>query len=371
MKNLFQIFFLFLSILTATGCEKASEPLPLLRIGHAPHDHHSALFVAAMNPDYFKKHGNIYLKETTFQKDYILMSGDRALARVLIDSSTGGKELIRKLSEEYFDISFGGFPAILHFIDQGSPVKILAPMMMSGAGLVVHNDFPANNWPEFVDYIRTRERPVKIGYKTAISVQNLLFEEALQKEKISYGTELTAAQAKIIVTNLHGAKNLIPGLTSGLLDGFVVNQPYLSLAEEQKAGKVIAMMEDMLPHGKGHPCCALAGNTTYIQKHSEISEALLTLLMRATLFINEQPDKSTGQIAHWLEMPVSVEERSLPTIGFSTEFSESWTQGVEHWVESMINSGRLNKEVKEAYQQGYLEKHIYDLQLYRRAKESL
>lgn len=373
MKNLSQMFLLvsLLIILATAACERAPEPLPLLRIGHAPHDHHSALYVAAMNPDYFKEHGNIYLKETVFQKDYILMSGDRPLARVLIDSSTGGSELIRKLSEEYFDISFGGFPAMLASIDQGSPMKILAPMMRGGAGLVVRKDLPVSSWPEFIDYIRAREQPMKIGYKISVSVQNLLFEEALQKEGIPYSSELYNTQAKITVLNLHGAKNLIPALKNGLLDGFVVNQPYLALAEEQGTGKVIAMMDDMLAQGKGLPCCALAGNIAYLQNHPEPSEALLVLLMRATLFLNEQPMESTGQISRWLGMPPSVEEKSLPTIEFSADFSDSWAKGVDLWVESMVKSGRLNKGIKEAHQQGRLEEFIYDMQLYKRAWEAL
>ena len=373
MKYLFQTLFLLTAILASAACQKSSEPLPLLRIGHAPHDHHSALYIAAMNPVYFKEHGGIYLKETVFRKEYTLISGDRPLARVLIDSSTGGKELIRKLSEEYFDISFGGFPAMLYFIDQGSPIKIIAPVMAEGAGLVVRNDLPVNNWAEFVQYVHKQERPLKIGYKIAISVQNLIFEQALRETHIPYATKLDDAQAKIVVLNLHGAKNVIPAITDGLIDGFVIMQPFLALAEEKGAGKIIAMLSDMPPEGKwqGHPCCALAGNENYLRAQPEVTESMLTLLMLASRFINDQPRKSAEQIGCWLDVPTSVEEKSLPSIQFSTDFSDSWSRGVDFWVESMIKSGNLTNKIKEAYQQGNLEELIYNQGLHDSARRAL
>lgn len=373
MKYLLQTLFLLTAILTNAACQKSSEPPPVLRIGHAPHDHHSALYIAAMNPNYFKKNGDIYLKETVFRKEYILISGDRPLAQVFIDSSTGGKELIRKLSEEYFDISFGGFPAMLHFIDQDNPVKILAPVMTEGAGLVVRSDLPVNNWAEFVEYVQKLERPLRIGYKIAISVQNLIFEHALRESQIPYSKNIDDSQAKIVVLNLHGAKNLIPALTDGLIDGFVIMQPFLALAEEKGVGKVVAMLADMPPEGKwlGYPCCALAGNESYLQAQPEVAEAMLTLLMRATRFINDRPRDSAKQIGRWLDLPTSMEEESLSTIQFSTDFSDSWTRGVDFWVELMIESGKLNNKVKEAYQQDNFDELIFNRKIYDRARSAL
>lgn len=369
MKYLFHILCL-IAVMLSAACQKSTEPLPVLRIGHAPHDHHAPLYVAAMNPDYFKEHGGIFLKEIVFRKEYTLIKGDRPLARVLIDSSTGGKELVRKLSEEYFDISFGGFPAMLHFIDQDNPIKILSPVMTEGAGLVVRTDLPVNSWPEFVEYVKEVEQPLKIGYKIAVSVQNLIFEQALLETNIPFSKKIDDNQAKIVVVNLHGSKNLIPAMNSGLIDGFVVMQPFLALAEDKGVGKVIAMLGDMPPQGKwqGHPCCALAGNKHYLSDQPEVAETLLTLLMGATRLINEQPQQSAEQVGRWLDVPSSVEEKSLPTMQFSTDFSDSWKSGVDFWVESMIENDRITNKVKQAYQQGGLDELIYRQDLYNRAR---
>ena len=369
------IYSLLVLLVTALllSCQNSNETLPLLRLGHSPHDHHSPFYIAAMNPDYFKENGGIYLKEITYQQEYRLVSGNRDLATVIVDSSTGGKELIRKLSEEYFDLSFGGFPALLHFIDQGNPIKILAPVMTEGAGLVVAKDLPVSNWQEFVTYAQQRSNPVKIGYKTAVSVQNLIFEHALQASRVPYATSTSDPNAKIIGINLHGPKNLIPALENGLIDGFVIMQPYLALAEEKGVGKTITMLSDMPPDGKwkGIPCCALAANDNYTQSHPEVAEAMLILMLRANRFITEKPAESAKLVSRWLQVPESVEKNALSTITFTTDYTETWNNGVDFWTHSMIQSGRLQNKVKEAYEEGLLEQEIYNRNLYDKARSQL
>lgn len=355
------------------SCQNSSETLPVLRLGHASHDHHSPFYIAALNPDYFKENGGIYLKEITYQKEYRLVSDSRDIATVIVDSSTGGKELIRKLSEEYFDLSFGGFPAMLHFIDQGSPIKILAPVMAEGAGLLVAKDLPVSNWEEFVTYAQQRSNPLKIGYKTAISVQNIIFEHALQESGVPYATSASDPNAKIIGLNLHGPKNLIPALENGLIDGFVIMQPYLALAEEKGVGKAVTTLSDMPPYGKwkGIPCCALAASDYYAQSQPEVAESMIILLLRANRFITEKPAESAKLVSKWLQLPESVEKNALSTIIFTTDYTETWNTGMDFWTQSMIQSGKLKNKVKEAYEEDRLEQKIYNRNLYDKARGQL
>lgn len=352
------------------GCKGKEKPLPTLRIGHAPHDHHSPLYIAALNPDHFKEHGGIYLKEIIFQLEYELIADGRTIAHVTIDSSTGGSKLIRKLAEDHYDMTFGGFPAMLSYIDQGSSMHIVAPVMGEGAGLVVDNDLPVKNWDEFLAYARKSKKPVRVGYKIATSVQNLIFERALHESGISFSKKLDDTSAEIILVNMYGAKNLIPGLKNELIDGFVIMQPFLALAEESGEGKVVAMLNKLPPENswEGHPCCALAGNDAYVQSQPKVVEAMVTLLLRASQFINDNPVKSAQYIAQWLDIPSEIEEQSIPTIKFITEFNEEWDQGVDFWVENMVEEGKLQGKVKEAHETGELEKLLYDRDLYDKAR---
>lgn len=355
------------------GCKGKEKPLPTLRVGHAPHDHHSPLYVAAMNPEYFKEHGGIYLKEIVFRHDYDLMEDARTIAHVHIESSTGGKEIIRKLAEHHFDMSFGGFPAMLSCIDQGSAMHIVAPVMAEGAGLVVDKDLPIENWDEFLGYVRKSKKPVRIGYKIGTSVQNLIFERALQEAGVSYSNKLEDSSAKIILVNMYGANNLIPALKNELIDGFVIMQPFMALAEESGEGRIVTLLNELplCDKCRGYPCCALAVNDAYVQNHAEIVEAMVVLMLRGNRFIEENPEISALQIAHWLDIPADIEKQSIPTIKFTTEYNEEWKQGMEFWVKNMMEEGKVQGRVKQAYEAGELEKLIYERELYNKARSKM
>ena len=357
------------------ACDKSDKEavVPDLRIGHAPHDHHSPLYIAAMNPDHFKEHHGIYLKEIVVKKEYELMSGSKTLARVHIDSTTGGKKLISRLSEDQLDLTLGGIPAMLGFIDKGEPIKVVAPVNADGAGLVVGKHFKADSWGEFVALVRKSSKPIKIGFKMELSTQNLIFEAALKEVGITYSKDLADQNAQVILANLHGAKNLIPAMKKGIIDGFVVNQPFPAKAEVQGAGKAIAQLFELPPEGKwqGAPCCALAAREDYIEKQSEAVQAMTSLLLHANIFMGKQPEKSMQQVAAWLGIDPEVESKSIPTISFTADFDEKWDRGVDFWVQTMIDNGKYNNKVKDAYQAGKLNHLIYDNEVYSQARKGL
>jgi len=124
--------------------------------------------------------------------------------------------------------------------------------MAEGAGLVVANGLSADNWDELLMYIHAARRPLKIGYKSEVSVQNLIFEQALLKSDIAFSHDPDDEKAQVLLVNLNGADNLIPALENDLIDGFVIMQPFLALAQTQGVGKMIALLRDMPPKGRWH-----------------------------------------------------------------------------------------------------------------------
>ena len=359
--------------LAVAGCTPPPpKTLPTLRIGHAPHDHHAPLFIAALNPEYFKEHGGIYLREVQAKKEYRLMQGERPLARVLIDSSTGGEELIRKLAEQQFDMVLGGFPAMLNFIDQGRPLRVLAPIMSEGAGLVVKKGLPMAAWADFERYAKSEAPPLRIGYPTAVSVQGLIFEKALTEAGITFSEKLDEFKARVVLVNLSGTKNLMPALENGLVDGFVAMQPFPAMAEAKGTGRMIAQLADLPPTGRwhGYPCCALAGNNAYVHDQPEVVESMVTLLLRAARLLAAQPEKSAEQVGQWLGVPAAIEARSLPTIHYLDAFDSTWESGTDCWIAALVADGRLHGLVKEAYLAGKLPTTIYDLELFERARRN-
>lgn len=364
-------FFLIISIcFILFSCGEKKE-IPVIKLGHAPHDHHAALYVAAAKGEYFKDKAGYYLKEIVRKKEYELHNRKSQIAKIEIESGTGGIYLIRKLDEKIIDVSFGGVPAMIDMIDKGSSIKILSPVMTEGAALVVSEDIPVNGWAEFIQYIKDSDRPLRIGYKVDVSVQNLIFEAALREEGITFSDNIQDRVSDVILINLHGPKNLIPSLESEIIDGFVVMQPYPALAEYKKSGKIIAPLSSLPPQGrwKDYPCCAFAAGKDFINTHPAVAEALVTLFYHAAEYISENIKESAGITAGWLDMPEQVEAESLPTINYTNKYNDAWDSGVDFWIESLIMRGLLSGTVKEAYKNSAVHEQIYDKTFYNKLND--
>lgn len=359
-------------LIMSFSCTQKKE-VPTVKLGHAPHDHHATLYVAAAKQEYFDSKCSVFLKEVTYKKDYQLYKDGRLIANIKIDSGTGGIQLIRKLDEKILDVTFGGVPAMIDMIDKGSRIKIVAPVMTDGDALVVRKDMPVSGWKGFVDYVRNSKTPVRIGYKAATSVQNLIFEAALKNEHLSFSRDINAPDVDVIVVNLHGPKNLLPALEAGVIDGYVIMQPYPAIAEHSKEGKVISELKNLPPKGQWteHPCCALAAGDDFIKDHGEIIESLIVLFDSAGKYIIKHPKESAEITARWLGTPVKVEELSLPTINFTETYTSAWNRGVSFWVQSLIKSGELTGEVKKAYESSGLDGVIYNKRFYYEAEKRL
>lgn len=365
---------LLLCVLVVGGaaCRQGTGDVPVLRVGHARHDHHAPLFVAARNADHFREHGGVYLREVLDRAEYELVAQGRVVARVLIGASTGGQELVRRLAEDQFDVAFGSFPAMVEAIDRGAPLRIIAPVMVGGAALVVDPGLAAESWDDFVALARTRGPPVRIGYTAAVSVQGLVFEEALRAEGLSYADRLDVPEARVVLLNLHGPGNLIPALESGLVDGFVAMQPYVAMAQEQGTGKLVAFLEEIPLAAAGpYPCCAVAARSGVLAAQGPAVERLLEVLLRATRYLAEDPEGSAPIVAGWLEASAAVQRRSLPTIHFTTELDAAWDQGAHAWVKAMTARGLLAGRVGQAYRRGELGDALYDLGVFGRARSRL
>ncbi len=359
---------LFLSVLSAllvfSACAKKESPPPLIRVAYAPHDHHAALYVAATDPEYFRENGNLYLREISPKKEYQLLEGDALVAKILVDTSGGGAQNIQKTVEDQVDIALGSFPEMVKAMDEGKKLKVIAPLMSGGTGLVVAPDFAATDWNGFVEAAKAAKKPLRIGVKTEGSVQQLALENALAAEGVSFAPEQGEGQ-KVSIVNLHGQKNLIPALKSGLVEGFVVMQPVLAEAQYAKAGKVIANIEDYSGSGGENyfPCCAVCAREDFLSQNRDASEKLMKLLMLANKRLIDNPVALAPKVAKWLGNPEEVEKMSLPTITYSTGFNKKWNDSVEAWLKAMRDKNIIRSKVREAYEKGEHKKLIYDTQI--------
>ncbi len=320
---------------------------PVLKVGHVGHDHHTALYVAALNGDMFKKDYGLYLKEIKSKLLYELYDGDKLVCELELYKVGGGSKMPTAMAQGTFDIGFGGVAAVAFFVDKSTPMKIISPLHSKGDMLVVSSDLPPNSWDEFVQYVKDRDEPLRMGFKAPKAIALLIFQAAMNEVGISYTTKVSDLDVDVHLINMKGAGHLTPGLQNDIIDAFVCNNPFCAIAEEKGLGKSIADLND-LPPGmwKDHPCCMIAAMNDVVKEKRELVVKFLELIVIATDYMNKDQQIAVESASKWIGTSIEVEQSSIPTSLYTTDpDDEVWLNGIYTWAHAMEDLGHLKGEL--------------------------
>ena len=170
-----------------------------ISIGYLPSDHDGPLFVLLKDWKFFKDNYNTYLKPVSekvgkIDKAELYVNGKKVCDVKLIEGSAG-PNLMTLLQQNQIQYAVAGTPPFVSAIDKASSavdIKILAPIMMNGSGLLVADDAPADDWDSFVAWIKERSaegKPVVIADPQLGSIQDVQLKEALDSAGIGYATK--------------------------------------------------------------------------------------------------------------------------------------------------------------------------------------
>lgn len=341
---------LILAGVRAFAQEDSPEAFPVISIGHAGHDHQIALGAAAIAGASLEAQAGAWLKELKAAEVYVLLEGRRPLAELHLRKIQGGSAIPASMERGEIEIGLGGIPAIAFFADRGNDFKIVSGLNTDGDMLVMRSDFEASNWKEFVERVKVAQTPLIIGYKAPVAVAKLIFERGLAEEGIASGPGgASSPEVKIQLLDLHGEQNLMPSLASGLVDGYVVNEPAASLAEIKGVGRIICDLSDLPPEGmwRNHPCCCVAARQEILTRHPEVVQAFLKTILAGTALLREDAGMAATIAAQWTRMPIEVERRSVPNIRYGAVPDKGWRQGMLTWIRIMQETGAFEKRFKE------------------------
>ncbi len=308
---------------------------PTLRLGHVGHDHQLALYVAALEGERFKQAFGVYLREVKPKQVYDLVDGGEHLARLVFVKVGGASRMPAAMSRGEIAIGLGGVTAVAKFADGGQPLKIIAPLQTDGDMLVMQKDSPVGDWAAFVRAAREGQEPLRIGYKAPVAIAKMVFERALVAEGIPYGYDRGETDTGVILVNFGSEKSPIPLMESGAIDGFVMNQPAVAVAEHKGLGKTVAHLRDLPPEGKwvNHPCCCVAATQETIAAQPGALKGLLKVILLSTRLIHEDQDLAIECAHRWTKYPRAVEQASVPTVTYLAEPTDSWIAGMKTWWE--------------------------------------
>ncbi|HJJ28302.1 MAG TPA: ABC transporter substrate-binding protein [Methanocorpusculum sp.] len=176
--------------------EKSAFPTPTsgeIEIGYLLSDHDAPLFVLIKNWQYFKDNYNAYLKPVSekagaVDKAELYVNGEK-VCNVKLVQGNGGPYLMTMLQSNSIQFAVAGTPPFLSSIDTQTGLKILAPIMTEGSGLVVSKDAPANNWDEFVAWAKEASASGKnlvVAIPQTNSIQDVQLKSALESANIEY-----------------------------------------------------------------------------------------------------------------------------------------------------------------------------------------
>ncbi|MFO7949239.1 MAG: ABC transporter substrate-binding protein [Candidatus Fermentibacteraceae bacterium] len=321
---------------------------PLLKVGHCRHDHHSAVFIAQARGEEMREEHGIYL-EPLGEAFYALMEDGEKVAELEFVPSPGAMNIPNNMVSGQFELGFGGVIPFAASADQGTGIRIVAPMHTGGDMLVVPADSPVEDWEGFLEWVEESREPVVVGYKSPKAVALLIFESALENAGVAYsyhGNEQPGS--KVVLFNAQGLGNLNPSLQNGTIDAYIANNPSCALAEDSGIGRCIAELEDLPPgEFQDHPCCAIAATSEVLEEKPGEVESALRLFAAATDWINANPEAAAETVAEALGNPVEVELASMATSGYDWRPTDAWYEDMNAIVCNMRELGTFSGPLTE------------------------
>ena len=364
------IFLLSISSICLIA-EETEAKEPVIKYGYIHNDHQAPLYIAIMKWEHFKDKYDTYLKpvSTSDMTKCELWSDGNKLADVDLVRTRGGSAFTTLMGQGHFGIGSGGVPAMLFAIDKGMDAKILSPMMTEGDALVVKPDLKINSWDEFVKFVKHNDKkPFRVGYKVPVAVAKTVFEGAMKEERISYSEDASRSDVDILLVNMKGNKNIIPGLQRGVIDACVTNMPVPAIAQGKGVGKIVTYLASLPPKGKwvDHPCCCVAASDEMIKNHPEITAKLVQVMANATEWMGANGQEMPSLCSAWLGTSEKDERLSLDCIKFVVAPNETWKSGVWDYVDLMQNLGEINGRLKGKNKKE-IESLVFDFRPYEKA----
>lgn len=173
-------------------------------------------------------------------------------------------------------------------------------------------------------------------------------------------------------------------LATGQVDGYMVWQPFVAVAEVGKFGTVVSYSQDLPPPGlwEDHSCDSLVARNTIVAANPDLTNALSVVLVDATTYAKENPDRTAEICADWIfgggnltfgnitVSSVDVEKASIPTITFTNNPSPQWIKSNDEFIDALKEIGYVTGSLANVSTD---ESHalLYDFGPYETAKASI
>ena len=272
-------------------------------IGYLPSDHDAALFVADA--------------QGKFQENGINTK--------LVQFNNGG-DLMTAMASGEVDVGYVGITPVLSSIEKGVPVKVISSAQTEGSGIVVAKNSEISSVADLAGK--------KVATPGEASIQHMLLTYYLDQNGMSMDDVKVSAMK---VPSMNDA------LKTNKIDAMITFEPYVTIAEENGATKLVDSSE-ILPN---HPCCVVVASDKFIQNNPNETAKILEIHKNATDFINNNTDEAAGLLPDDIVSDVEVEKKALAGFPLISGLDDSFKQDVMDFMDLEVDLGVLKKPISE------------------------
>ena len=276
----------------------------VVRIGHLPSDHDTALFVAQE-----KK-----------------MFEDQGLTVELTQFNNGG-DLMTAMASGDIDVGYAGITPVMSSISQGVPVKVVSGAQIEGSSIVAGKNSGINTVADL--------KGKTVATPGEATIQNMLLTSAL--------TQAGVSTSDVEFTTMKAAQ-MTDALKAGQVDAMIIWEPYASIAVKNGDGKLVETSGEIIP---GHPCCCVVAREDFIKNHPEELKKVLAAHENATAFTNENPAEAAACLPEDIVPDKDLQASVIKDTTFISGLDSSYKQNVMAFMNLEVKLGLLQKPLTQ------------------------
>jgi len=183
-----------------------------------------------------------------------IMIPNNSLIKLELKEFTFWRDLNQAVAEGQLDGGFMTVPMLLSYRQQGLPLKAVCLGHRNGSSFVVGPYFE-----ELQNSSEAKPRQVLIAIPNKLGMETLLLKKWMIQMGLSFRT-----------VSIPSA-NMIFNLANTEIDGYLCSEPFASLAEREKVGKILVSSKDIWPNHMG---CVMVVNQGFYNRHPEVLNEL-------------------------------------------------------------------------------------------------
>ncbi|MDB2238106.1 ABC transporter substrate-binding protein [Halorubrum ezzemoulense] len=263
-----------------------------------------------------------------------------------------GPDIVQALGGSDIDIAMFGIVPAMIAIDRGIAARVTAANIREPMGIMAessfHETFEQQGADAFAAWEEEQGEPFTFGTFPQGSVPDVLLRFWLR----DVGVDL-AANDSVEIIEISGASSVWQAIANDEIDGTSIMEPVPTIAQaEGSSVEMLRTAAEVLP---GQPAAVTLMSDEV--RDSPIAAQFLEQHVRATDFIEENPDATAGHVEEGIGMPVDRARKALdsPLSNFITDPAEI-TDATQVFAEFAADNGQTDEQLSND--------QIFDLGVY-------